>query len=105
MEGGKLVPFRCPECDTVIRHRPAHEGVVYNHTNECHLTYAITCEQCGWIPDHVDPEQRAILATLRTDPEMIPAKEYMRRIEYKDNPNKINGKTKRDKKFLSKACY
>jgi predicted RNA-binding Zn-ribbon protein involved in translation (DUF1610 family) len=98
----KPKPFACPECGTEIRHIPARSDVVHDHQRECHLSYATTCEQCGWIPADMTPEQRA---ALLTDPELLPAKEYMKRIEQKDNPKKINGKTKRDKKFLSKACY
>lgn len=90
MEGGKLVPFRCPNCQTVIRHLKD-----YNDD-------AITCSKCAWIPEKLTPDQKA---ALRTDPELKLAHGYLTMIEYKDNPKNIKGKTKRDKKFLSKACY
>jgi predicted RNA-binding Zn-ribbon protein involved in translation (DUF1610 family) len=89
LEAGKIVPFKCPKCGEEIVHLKD-----YNDN-------AITCWVCGWTPAELTSKQRA---TLRTDPEKIPAKRYMERLEFNDNKNKIYGKSKRLKKAISRAC-
>lgn len=92
---GELRPFRCPDCNTEIR-------LVANHDKTVQQKDAITCSKCGWVPALMTPSQRDALIA---DPEQLLVKEHMKRIEYKDNRNKINGKSKRDKKAISRACY
>jgi hypothetical protein len=58
--------------------------------------------KCGWVPALMTPAQKDALIA---DPDQLLVKEHMKRMEYKDNPRKINDKSKRDKKALSRACY
>lgn len=87
----KLRPFRCPNCDEEIRLS------VMNPDNS-----SITCWRCAWIPALLTPAQ---LDLLEEDPEELAYKEHKKEMEKRDNKNHINGKSKRNRKAISRACY
>jgi ribosomal protein S27AE len=91
----KLRPFRCPDCGTEIR-------LLANHDKTVQQKDAITCGKCGWIPALMTQAQKD---ELIEDPEQILVKEHMKRMEEKDNKHHINGKSKRNRKAISAACY
>ena len=103
-ENNKLVPFRCPTCGEEIRNLPDKtDDQAWHYAGVgCGISSNGNCGSCGWNPSMLTTKQRA---QLRTDPEMIPAKRYMERLEFNDNKNRINGKSKRTRKAISRACY
>ena len=67
-ESGEIRNFLCPECQKV-----GHE-IVVNFDSR-----VAGCSRCGWTPSHLKLRERAELDAR--DPELIPAREYMDRIE------------------------
>jgi len=106
-EAGKLRPFKCPKCGEEIRYLPekSRERSRMEALIGCGVSTAVNCGTCGWNPSMLTSATQEVWDSLRTDPEMIPAKRYMERLEFNDNKNRINGKYKRDKKAISRACY
>jgi len=81
MMDGKVQPFKCPECGTIIT-----------------IDKSLTCDKCGWISADMTKEQRR---SLLTDPALAPYKEYMDFLRRNDR----DGKARRERKWMSKISY
>jgi hypothetical protein len=81
VKDGKVQPFRCPECDTVI--------------TQCS---GLTCRRCGWLAaDMTDEQKRSLL----TDPAKAPYNAYMAYLRRNDR----DGRARRERKWISKISY
>ena len=96
-EDGQFRNFMCPDC------QKAGNDVVIDYDSRI-----AGCSRCGWTPSHLKPRERAELEAR--DPELVPAREYMEKIEdwapsFDKNLKKISGKERRQKRLLSKVAF